>query len=211
MENITNLIERLSKEKRIIVRSPQAFSWGSREDCERIFDDIFPRVNGSIRRYHRLPEYVKAIDWMANTEGRGLFLMGDCGRGKSIICTGMIPVLLAIKGYHTFPIHADDFEKPYPFAASTAGCDLKTTNLDYLSRTRFPIIDELGVESMVNNYGEKSEGFNKVINTAERYLRPLFVSTNLTKEELLRRYGERTFDRLSHLCRIIKFKGESLR
>ncbi|WP_288236999.1 hypothetical protein [uncultured Alistipes sp.] len=148
---------------------------------------------------------------MTDTRGRGLLLMGDCGRGKSIIVTGVVPVLLAMKGRHAVPVHADDFSKSYPFAASTAGCDPKMTNLDYLAWTHFPIIDELGVESMINDYGEKFEGFNRVINAAERYLRPLFISTNLTKEELLGRYGERTFDRLSHLCLIVKFKGESLR
>lgn len=211
MENIANLINRLSKEKRIIVRSPQVLSWGSREHCERLFCEIFQHVDGSIRTYHHLPEYARVIDWMTDTKGRGLLMMGDCGRGKSIISTGVVPVLLAIKDCHTVPVHADDFSKPYPFAASTAGCNPKMTNLDYLAWTPFPIIDELGVESLVNNYGEKSEGFNRVINAAERYLRPLFISTNLTKEELLGRYGERTFDRLSHLCLIVKFNGESLR
>lgn len=34
---------------------------------------------------------------------------------------------------------------------------------------------------------------------------------NLTREQLLRRYGERTFDRLTRLCRPVKFEGESLR
>lgn len=211
MENIESLINRPSREKRIIVRSPQALSWGSREYCERTFREIFRRVDGSIREYRHLPEYAKVVDWMTDTRGRGLLLMGDCGRGKSIIGTGVVPILLALKGCHTVPVHADDFNKPYPFAASTAECDPRMTNLDYLVWTHFPIIDELGVESMVNNYGEKSEGFNRVINAAERYLRPLFISTNLTKEELLRRYGERTFDRLFHLCQIVKFKGESLR
>ncbi len=211
MENIASLIDRLSKEKRIIVRSPQSLSWGSREHCEEIFCEIFRRVDGSIRKYHQLPEYARVIDWMTDTRGRGLLLMGDCGRGKSIIVTGVVPVLLAMKGRHAVPVHADDFSKSYPFAASTAGCDPKMTNLDYLAWTHFPIIDELGVESMINDYGEKFEGFNRVINAAERYLRPLFISTNLTKEELLGRYGERTFDRLSHLCLIVKFKGESLR
>ena len=64
---------------------------------------------------------------------------------------------------------------------------------------------------MVNDYGEKYEGFNAIINAAERYYRPLFISTNLGTEELLNRYGERTLDRLQHLCRIVEFRGDSLR
>ena len=73
------------------------------------------------------------------------------------------------------------------------------------------VIDELGIEPMMNDYGEKSEGFNQVLNAAERYHRPVFVTTNLTEVQILDRYGERTMDRLAHLCRTIHFEGESLR
>ena len=184
---------------------------GTRDVCEELFCDIFRQVDGSIRHYSHLPEYAKVIDWMCSTDGRGLLLMGDCGRGKSIIITGVVPVLLAMHNLGTTPIHADDFARGYLFAASTAGCDPRMNCLDYLARTPFPVIDELGVEPLMNDYGEKYEGFNRVINAAERYLRPLFISTNLSKEELLRRYGERTFDRLSRLCRVVQFQGESLR
>lgn len=211
MNNLASLIDRLSEEKRIVVRRPDNLSWGSREYCEGLFCEVFRRVDRSIRLYRHLPEYAEVIDWMTSTQGRGLLLYGDCGRGKSVILTGVVPVLLAMKGYRTVPIHADDFQKPYDFAASTAGYDPKMSNLDYLARTAYPIIDELGVEPLINDYGEKYEGFNRVINAAERYLRPLFLSTNLSKEQLLFRYGERTFDRLTHLCRVVEFRGESLR
>ena len=46
-------------------------------------------------------------------------------------------------------------------ALRPAGYDAHTTNLDYLTRTAYPIIDELGVEPLVNDYGEKYEGFNR--------------------------------------------------
>ena len=85
------------------------------------------------------------------------------------------------------------------------------TNLDYLTRCPYPVIDELGVETLINDYGERYEGFNRIINAAERYFRPMFVSTNLSKSDMLNRYGERTLDRLQHLCRIVEFRGESLR
>lgn len=211
MENIASIIDRLSQEKRIVIRRPNSLSWGDREYCEGLFCEIFRRVDRSIRLYRHLPEYAEVIDWMTSTDGRGLLLYGDCGRGKSIILTGIVPVLLAMMGSGSQPIHADDFQRPYDFATSTAGFDPKMTNLEYLTRSPYPIIDELGVEPLVNDYGEKWEGFNRIINAAERYLRPLFLSTNLTKEQLLRRYGERTFDRLTRLCRVVEFRGESLR
>lgn len=211
MENVASIIDRLAEQKRIVVRSPHDLSWGDREFCEGLFCEVFRRADKSIGLYHHLPEYAAVIDWMIATRGRGLLLYGDCGRGKSIILTGVVPVLLAMKGCFVVPIHADEFQKPYDFAGCTAGYDPKMSNLDYLIRSAYPIIDELGVEPLVNNYGEKYEGFNRVINAAERYLRPLFLSTNLTREQLLLRYGERTFDRLTRLCRVVEFKGDSLR
>ena len=187
MNRIASLIDRMVADKRLVVRSPHDLSWGDRDYCEGLFCEIFRRVDTSIVRYRHLPEYVGIIDWMTSTEGRGLLLYGDCGRGKSIILTGVVPVLLAMKERMTVAIHADELSKPYDLALRTAGYDVHTTNLDYLTRTAYPIIDELGVAPLV------------------------FISTNLTREQLLRRYGERTFDRLTRLCRPVKFEGESLR
>jgi len=211
MENINALIDRLVGDRKLIVRRPAQLSWGDRETCEALFASLFRKLDGSIAKYQHLPEYDEIIDWMHDTKGLGLLLIGDCGRGKSIIATCLVPVLLGIKNLNTYPVHADDFNKPYPFAANTMGMDLKSSNLDYLTKCPYPVIDELGVETLINDYGERYEGFNRIINAAERYFRPMFVSTNLTKDEMLNRYGERTLDRLQHLCRIVEFQGESLR
>lgn len=209
--NMQNLIDKLLKDKKLVIRNPQNLSWGDKETCEALFISLFRRLDKSIGFYEHLPEYGEVIDWMSGTDGKGLLLIGDCGRGKSIIATCLLPVLLATKGITTYPVHADDFEKPYPFAANTMGMDPKATNLEYLIKCPYPVIDELGTEKLVNDYGERYEGFNAVINAAERYFKPLFISTNLTTEQLLNRYGERTLDRLQHLCRIVEFRGDSLR
>lgn len=212
MEKASSLIDHLVREKYIIVRSREQLSWGSWEHCEQLFREIFCRVDFSARPYQHLPEYAEVIDWMTATNGLGLLLYGNCGRGKSIILTGVVPVLLRMLNKGTYPIHADEFSLRYPFASSTEGCDPRMTNLEYLiHRSSYPIIDELGTETLINEYGEKYEGFNRIINAAERDLRPLFVSTNLSRDEIYRRYGERTFDRLMHLCRIVEFRGDSLR
>ena len=63
----------------------------------------------------------------------------------------------------------------------------------------------------MNNYGERYEGFQVLINEAERLLKPVFVSTNLDSEMMTRRYDKRTTDRVIRLCRAVRFAGESLR
>lgn len=125
MNRIASLIDRMVADKRLVVRSPHDLSWGDRDYCEGLFCEIFRRVDTSIVRYRHLPEYVGIIDWMTSTEGRGLLLYGDCGRGKSIILTGVVPVLLAMKERMTVAIHADELSKPYDLALRTAGYDVQ--------------------------------------------------------------------------------------
>ena len=109
--------------------------------------------------------------------------MGSCGRGKSVIASGVIPVLYRMKGWYLRPVHAQDMYKPTPQQPCLGYGQRPETWLDYLQRSKFPIIDELGVEMQLNDYGEKCEGFNLVINAAERYNRPMFITTNLTEEQ----------------------------
>lgn len=38
------------------------------------------------REMQWLPEYEKVAGWLAGNRGKGLFLYGNCGRGKSLLC-----------------------------------------------------------------------------------------------------------------------------
>ena len=192
------------------VRSRRVYSWGDRNTCKQLFEDIFRSVDKTVTRFEFLPEYEAIIDWMTNTRGMGLLLTGDCGRGKSTILTGVIPVLIyQATGLVVRPIHSEQFDKPCDASWPNAG--EKPKNIDYLCNTYFPIIDEVGVEPQMNNYGEKYEGFNRILNEAEQKLKPVFVSTNLSPEEMLSRYDVRTVDRLVRLSRTVKFEGKSYR
>lgn len=212
MKKVDELIDGMVNEKRIVVAKKWNHSWGTRDYCMQLFRHIFEQVDHTFVKYEHLPEYDEIIDWMTYTDGKGLMLMGDCGRGKSVVITRIIPVLMRMYSRQMlYPVHASEFSKTYPFAMQTENYNPNATNLEYLTRISFPIIDELGVEPMMNDYGEKCEGFNVILNAAERFQRPVFVTTNLTEVQILDRYGERTMDRLAHLCRTIHFEGESLR
>ena len=212
VQSIQTIIKELQKETTILVRQPVSFSWCKNiSEAGELLETIFKEVDKTVEYFQWLDEYYHVKSWMMNTEGKGLLLMGSCGRGKSVIASGVIPVLFRMKGKYLRPVHAQDMTKPTPQQPYLAYGQRPETWLDYLQRCPFPIIDELGVEMQVNDYGEKREGFNLVINAAERYNRPMFITTNLTEEQILARYGERTLDRLGHLCKTVKFTGESLR
>lgn len=207
---LSQLIGQMLHEGNLHRRERWCWSWGDREFCTQLFQQIFRDVDRTFDTYQHLPEYDEVIDWMTNTDDKGLMLMGDCGRGKSAILNYVLPVLFRIKNRVLLPVHAQDMGKIMPPPPQSQGA-VQRTYLDHLLASGFPIIDELGVEPMMNDYGEKSEGFNQVLNAAERYHRPVFISTNLSPEQIYERYGDRTMDRLTHLCRTIHFEGESLR
>ena len=52
--------------------------------CDALFRTLFRRLDATIATYHHLPEYDEVIDWMYDTRGVGLLLIGDCGRGKAL-------------------------------------------------------------------------------------------------------------------------------
>lgn len=178
------------------VRQRKRGSFGTYEQCKEMFKNAFVGTDKTINKFEFLPEYEAIINWLMDTKGKGLCLVGDCGRGKSSILMGVLPMLFLLKfnkNLHVY--HADD---------------LPDKIQEILTRPLIAI-DELGVEPMVNNYGEKYEGFNRIINLAEKEMRLLFITTNLNSDQILERYDIRTWERINRLCTVIKFKGESYR
>lgn len=207
---ISQLINQMVKDRQLTPREPWRWTWGDKAQCRALFDHIFRNVDATITEYRYLPEYDLIIEWMSNTNDKGLMLMGDCGRGKSVILNYVLPVLFRMRNRVFLPVHAQDICNVIPNQQAFYG-QRQITYLDRLLNSAYPAIDELGVEPMMNDYGERSEGFNLVLNAAERYHRPVFLSTNLDEEHIFNRYGERTMDRLTHLCLTVPFNGRSLR
>jgi DNA replication protein DnaC len=206
---ISDAITQLQEYQKLnVVRQPTAFSWGGFEQCKELFTQIFIEVDKTVKEFEYLPEYDEIVQWMTNTEGKGLLLRGTKGRGKSTILTCVLPVLFIMKNLVLKPVPANDIGvKEY----SEINRSVWFPNLEYLKKTRFPAIDELGLEPQVNEFGEKFEGFNMIIDSAEQKIKPIFITTNLEPEQLLKRYESRTLDRLGRLCKTVVFNGDSLR
>lgn len=195
MERIGDILEKFRECGVPVDRGYVNYSFGDKETCTKLFYEVLKAVDRSIVEPVHIPEHDEIIDWMTNTNGKGLILVGDCGRGKSSIITGVIPVIFNMKFKKLiFPIPATDL-----------------VNDKNLLQDYFFCIDDVGTESIKNHYGEKTEVFASVMDNAERYFKPVFISTNLTGQQIIDRYGKRTMDRIVRLCRIVKFKGESFR
>ena len=173
----------------------EPYSFGNIDQCKKHIKDISVFYDKTIKTFHFLPEYDAVADYLSDTKGKGLFLSGDVGRGKSLIIEYVIPVLFFAKRKVVKVYHANDLGKKF----------------DEIREKKFISIDDVGTEGVYKNYGSETEAFADVVAFAEKYNRVLFITTNLSKEQFISRYGIRIIDRLKQMCHFVKFEGKSLR
>lgn len=143
-----------------------------------------------------LGEYEEVAKWLENNEGKGLLCYGNCGRGKSLICWKIIPLL--IHHYHRKVISCYDAQQ-------------MNAEIDQVKSNHLIYIDDIGTENVSIKYGERRMAFSEIVDEAEKKGKLLIITTNLSLEEIAQKYGERTMDRLVAITKRVKFIGESLR
>jgi len=169
------------------------YKLGVREEIKEMFIKSFEYYDRTVEKYEHLPAYDEIIDWMVDTKGRGLMLMGECGLGKSTILNFVIPAIFRTR--------------TNKILRSVPAKELGTVDRN---KAPFIIIDDLGTESIKNDYGTKIDAVADAISYAEDSSKTLLITTNLTPQALKERYDERTLDRLRK-CKVVIIKGKSFR
>ena len=169
------------------------YKLGSKKELKEMFIKAFKYYDRTIDVYEHLNSYDDIIDWLSDTKGRGLMLMGDCGLGKSTILNYVIPAIFRTK--------------TNKLLTSTPAKELGEIDR---SSASFIIIDDLGTESIKNDYGTKIDAVADAISYAEDSSKTLLITTNLASKALKERYDERTLDRLRK-CKVVVIKGKSFR
>ena len=166
---------------------------GTKEELKEMFVKAFIYYDRTIDEYNHKTEYDNIIDWMVDTKGRGLMLMGDCGTGKSTILNYVIPAI-------------------FRTITNKILRSVSAKELGEVERNKSPfiLIDDLGTESIKNDYGTKIDSVADAISYAEDSSKTLLVTTNLTPKSLDERYSDRTLDRLRK-CKVVVIKGKSFR
>jgi len=169
------------------------YKLGAREEIKEMFIKSFEYYDRTVDKYKHLPAYDEIIDWMVDTKGKGLMLMGECGLGKSTILNFVIPAI--------FRTRTNKILRSVP-----------AKELGAVDRNKAPfiIVDDLGTESIKNDYGTKIDAVADAISYAEDSSKTLLITTNLTPQALKERYDERTLDRLRK-CKVVIIKGKSFR
>ena len=188
------LEETLKNATHIKVRDYKRYSFGNIEECTALFCEAFRLVDKTFTTYKHLPEYDEVIKWMSDTEGKGLFLLGNCGRGKSIIITGVLPLIFNAK--------IGKILKPIPARKLHTVTEYKSP---------FIVIDDIGTEEIINDYGTKIDAVENAIFEAEDDLKLLLLTSNLDASAIKERYGDRIYDRIRRLCKVVFMRGDSLR
>jgi DNA replication protein DnaC len=148
---------------------------------------VAPDVVQEVRRY------VREID--ANLDaGRGLWLMGDVGTGKTTLA--MIVSKAAIDAGRSVAIYS------LPRLLNLIRAAIETEAgmigfLEQLAAVDLLHIDDLGAE---NTTEWVLEQLYSIVNTRYEDERAMIVTTNLRYEELIEQLGERTVSRLVAIC-----------
>lgn len=143
-----------------------------------------------------LKEYDEVASWLGNNNGKGLLCIGNCGRGKTMLCYRIIPILLnhfmhkCVCCYDAIDIN---------------------TQIDEMKAKYLISVDDVGIESDYIHYGVRRQPFAELVDVAEKRGNLLLLTTNLTTDELLAKYGVRVIDRLRRITKVVHFIGESLR
>ena len=143
-----------------------------------------------------LPEYNQVAEWLKDNEGRGLFCIGKVGRGKSLLCTKVIPAILNVYCRKIVSIY---------------DAQQMNTRIDEVLSKHLVCIDDLGTEEIAVKYGERRMAFAELADAAEKKGKLLIITTNMTVDQFAEKYGERVIDRLRAVTRSVLFQGESLR
>lgn len=143
-----------------------------------------------------LDEYDRVAEWLTDNKGKGLLCAGNCGRGKTVICQQVIPVI---------------FQYWHKLIVNTITSTGLNEHFDEFHQYKILSIDDIGKESVANRFGEKRNYMQEIIDEAERKQKLLILSTNDSMDELKNKYDDRTMDRLRALTTVVIFKGESLR
>lgn len=199
---------RANPEKYAGVNAWEAFA---RHTFNNYFAAEVRRFNPSVR-LGKLPAYAKVFDWVLNNYGKGLFLIGQSGTGKTAIINA-IRRMFEDGAAMWFNNESQTLRVEKKCFAYYRATDLiRSEKLDEALRFRFIIIDDIGIEPETSiNYGTRRNPVIELIDNAERINGLIILTSNLTPEQLYQKYGERTIDRLNALCKTIQFVGESFR
>lgn len=138
----------------------------------------------------------QVIEYLADTQGKHLLLLGSCGTGKTLLATKIIPVIFMAKLGKIFKV--------------IKACEL-FDKLEEAKKYPFVVIDDFGTESTAVNFGNKIDTISEVVDSIEGRKCLVIMTSNLDANQIKQKYGIRTYDRLRGLFKVIQVNEKSMR
>ena len=160
--------------------------------------------------------------WL-NGGKRSLYLCGGVGNGKTTIAKALLSTHNRFDGIDTGNKYilekAQDFVNAQFVTArqiigmAQQAMETKASEaLRKLQTTMFLIIDDLGVEQTeINNYGTVETPVIEILEKRYESRLPTIITSNLTLEQIKKKYGVRVYDRIVEQYEYIGFNQESYR
>ena len=148
-----------------------------------------------------------AAKWMMGSKVKScLLLRGTLGSGKTTILEALYSL------YHRFCRNVWKCKALDVYEQYQAKIDKAGSCYDELKKADFLFLDDLGIESaQFRNYGIDHAPLPELIyNRYDKQL-PTVISTNLSENLLVNRYGGRVQDRFLEMCTIVRFRARSYR
>ena len=170
------------------------------------FDDVkFEDKNDLEKYYTKIKQYAQKF----TVNSKNLIISGNVGTGKSFMA-GCICSAVDASGFSTLFLTAYELNSVL-LKYHTAPIGEKELYLQLLCDCDLLVIDDLGSEPLYKNVTEEYLLMILSRRSADEY--PTIITTNLTQEQLLDRYGDRTLSRINDKRRgiFLELKGEDLR
>lgn len=134
---------------------------------------------------HYQPEVQKVFEWEPNREGTGMYVYGPTGAGKTNAVFVILHRLVESRGYLPHYVEASYLGDQLTAAARSFEKERKLI-ADYC-QTPVLLIDDLGQEVITKRF---REGLFKILNTRINYLRPTFITSNRSPDNLISKFEE---------------------
>jgi len=153
-------------------------------------NDTASKTEKLTKTYEKLKKYVEKFP---NTNVHNFLFTGTTGCGKTYLAS-MVAGEISKKGYNTVFLTATELNQLF----HQMHCSPYSDRIDYMNmliRCDFLVIDDLGTENRYNNV--TVEYFLALISERLAKNKHTIVTTNLTQNEIMDRYNERFFSRIT--------------